>query len=73
MPILNKPVVQKIPRETTFSKSQEIQEMLEKDTVRKVPQTTHQFLNNLFLVEKKDRGCRTVINLRNFNSFLPYE
>ena len=53
--VLSQPVQQKIPRETIFSKSQEIQEMFTNGPVRKLPHNTHQFLSNLFLVGNKDR------------------
>ena len=51
--------------------------MLEKRKIKKVSQhkyqhAQNQFLSNLFLVRKKDRGCRLVLNLKTLNQFLPY-
>ena len=34
---------------------------------------SRQFLSNLFLADKSDRGKRPVINLKNLNSFIPYQ
>ena len=42
---------------------QNILEMLEKRAIQKLVPTQGQFLNNFFLVEKKDGRNRPVINL----------
>ena len=52
---------------------QEVLEMFEKRVIQKVVPKQGQFMSNLFLVVKKDGGNRPVINLKNFNKFIPYE
>jgi len=51
----------------------EIQAMLEKGAIIAVPPCKGQFLSSIFLVEKKVSGQRPVINLKNLNSFIPYD
>jgi len=51
----------------------EIKEMLEKGAIRTVKQTKGQFASSLFLVPKKDKGQRPVINLKKLNLSIPYE
>lgn len=46
--------------------------MLSKGAIREVPWEQRVFLSNIFLVEKKDKGWRPVINLRDLNKFLTY-
>ncbi|XP_078534007.1 uncharacterized protein LOC144820300 [Lissotriton helveticus] len=50
----------------------EVQAMLQKGAI--IPSSLHPngFLSNIFLVEKKDKGFRPVINLRSFNEWLIY-
>ena len=52
--------------------NQEIEGMLLKGTIQKVPHVSGEVLSNLFLVDKSDGGKRPVINLKNLNSFIPY-
>ena len=72
------PFHEKISNLTKMSKEQfslveqEALEMLEKGAIQKVVPTQGQFLSNLSLVEKKDRGNRSVINFKNLNKFIPY-
>ena len=73
------PFQEKIPNLTKMSieqfslVEQEVLKMLEKGVIQKVVLTQGQLLSNLFLVEKKDRGNRPAINLKNLNKFILYE
>lgn len=49
-----------------------IQKMLGEGTIRSVPPIKDQFVSNVFLVDKKDRGRHPVLNLENSNTFVPY-
>ena len=51
----------------------EIETMLRKGAIFERDHTQWEFISLLFLVEKKDRGQRPVINLKNLNFFGPYE
>ena len=48
---------------------QEISELLEKVAIQKVETAQEKFMTNIFLVEKKDGGNYTVINLKKLNAF----
>ena len=63
----------KMSKEQFSLVEQEVLEMLEKGTIKKVVPKQGQFLSNLFLVEKKDGGNHPVINFKNLNKFIPYE
>ena len=52
---------------------QEVQGMLRKGAIHKVAHHPKQFLSHLFLVDKKDGGKRPVINLKQLNSYIPYQ
>jgi len=52
---------------------EEIQSMLGKGAIKKVLSQKGEFLSSIFLVPKKDGGNRPVINLKNLNSFIPYQ
>ena len=52
--------------------NQEIESMLQKGVIQKVPHDLGEFLSNLFLVDKSEREKRPVINLKNLSSFIPY-
>lgn len=75
------PFQESVPLPHSFSPEEaslvemEVQEMLQKGAVHKVPpeQSHKGFISNLFLVPKKGVGQRPVINLRNLNQFLRYE
>ena len=48
--------------------------MLNKGAIVETPNHLEgEFISNLFLVEKKDGGNRTVINLKLLNQFIPYQ
>ena len=69
---------QKIPNFTRMNKKQialvnlELKEMLRKGAVKRTQPAQREFLSNLFLVGKKDRGFRPVINLKMLNQFIPF-
>ena len=52
---------------------EEISELLEKGAIKKVERAQEEFLSNLFLAGKKDRGNRSVIFLKKLNTFNLYE
>ena len=47
--------------------------MLEKGAIKEAIHCKDQFVSHLFLVSKKDRGKRPVINLKQLNTFIPYK
>ena len=47
--------------------------MLEKVAIREAVQCKDQFVSHLFIVSKKDGGKWPVINLKDFNTFIPYK
>jgi len=47
--------------------------MLEKGAIKRVSPNQDQFISNLFLRPKKDGTYRPVINLRELNSYIPYQ
>ena len=61
----------KISKEQFSLVEQELLGMLEKGAIQKVGPKQGQFLSNLFLVEKKDGGKRTVIKFKNLNKSIP--
>ena len=79
IPLLSKPRQQKPPQDVQMNLAQrllvdkEVDNMLKKGAILKVSHSEGEFLSNLFLVEKKDGGHRPVINLKNLNSFIPYQ
>ena len=50
----------------------EIQELLKKDAIKQTSHSQNQFMNNIFLEEKKNGPYRPVINLKQLNQFLLY-
>ena len=66
------------PHRISFSKEEEtlieseIQNLLEKRAIKKVPTKEGQILSNLFLKEKKDGGQRPILNLKRLNKLIPY-
>ena len=72
------PVQINIPNEITVSSEQmkiidqEVQSLLEKQAIHKVPNYSKGFVSQLFIVDKKDGGKRPVVNLRNLNQYLEY-
>ena len=53
--------------------NQEIESMVQKGAIQKVPHVSGEFLSNLFLVDKLDGGKRPEINLKNLNLFILYQ
>ena len=47
--------------------------MLQKGAIQKVSHLSGEFLSNIFLANKSDEGKSPVINLKNVNSFIPYQ
>ena len=51
----------------------EVKEMLAKGAILQVSHQEGEFLSQILLVGKKDGTNRSVISLKNFNEFLPYQ
>ena len=51
----------------------EIETILRKGAISQIDHKNGEFISSLFLVEKKDGGQRTVINLKNLNFLVLYE
>ena len=47
--------------------------MLEKGAMRKAIDCNDQFVSHLFLASKKDRGKRSVINMKDLGTFITYK
>ena len=78
IPFIKIPFQRKIPNFTKMNKKQialvdlELKEMLKKGAIMRTQPARGEFLNNLFLVGKKDGGYRPVINLKMLNQFIPF-
>ena len=66
------PQTTRVNQEERLLINSEIQEMLRKGAIQQVQPEPRQFLSNLFLMDKKDRGHRPVKNLNYLNAFIPY-
>ena len=79
IPLTTTPVQQSLPHPPHLSTTEislleeEIQMLLEKQAVQKVPASTKGFYSNMFMVPKKDGGQRPVINLKHLNKFVKSE
>lgn len=80
IPLITPPVQIGVPKIPKLSMSQkelidkEISDMLKKGAIQSVSDHPKgEFLSSLFLVEKKDRGYRPVINLKDLNKHVPYQ
>ena len=66
------------PKEINFSMQEketislEVENLLKKGAVEQVCPQKDQFLSNIFIVKKKDRGNRPVINLKDLNQYIPF-
>ena len=67
------PHSQKMNSDQSTLVNQEIESILQKGAIQKVPHVSGEFLSNLFLADKSDGGKMPVINLKNLNLFLPYK
>ena len=79
IPFLSQLVQDYVVRISKMSKTQrelvqvEIETMLRKGAISQIDHKKGEFISSLFLVEKKDGGQCTVINLKNLNFFVPYK
>ena len=79
IPFLSQLVQDYVVRISKMSKTQrelvqvEIETMLRKRAISQIDHKKGEFISSLFLVEKKDGGQCTVINLKNLNFFVPYK
>lgn len=60
-----------------FSKEEEmvekeVQELLEKGAIERAEDSSAEFVSNIFLVEKKDKGMRPMISLKDLNEWVEY-
>ena len=53
--------------------SQQVNSLLAKDAIEEVPMSELCYSSNIFLVAKKSRDKRPVLNLRPLNNFVPNE
>ena len=67
------PQLARVNQEEKLQINSEIKEMLRNGAIQQVKSGPEELLSNLFLVNKKDRGQRPVINLKFLNSFIPYQ
>ena len=76
IPFHSKSFQSKIPSQPRVSQEGEelvkleVKEMLKKGAIRKFQPSKGEFVSNLFLVKKKDGGQRSVINLKQLNSYI---
>ena len=79
IPFLSIPHQVEIPGPSHMTKTQtqtienKIIELLRKRAIRKVKNTSREFLSNMFSLKKKDGGNRPVISLKCLNNFIPYQ
>ena len=78
IPFLTPPVQNSLPVQNTSIKTSilintEVQDMLVKGAIKQVQPCKGQFLSPVFLVPKKDRGNRPVINLKKLNQNIEYQ
>ncbi len=77
--LLGRPTQWKTPHPSQFNQEQwvliqeEMDNLLEKGAISEVYNPQDGYFSNLFLVPKKDRGQRPVINLKGLNQFVQYE
>ena len=65
------PQLARVNQEERLQINSETKEMLRKGAIQQMKSKPGGFLSNLFLVNKKDRGHRPVVNLKFLNSFIP--
>ena len=53
--------------------NQEITDMLKKGTIKECQPHQNQFMSTLFLVGKKDRSNRPVLNSKKLSNLIPYQ
>ena len=51
----------------------EIENILKKGAIQQTKHQTGEYLSNIFLVWKRDRGNLPMVNLRYLNQFIPYQ
>ena len=76
---LENPVLGKAPNPPVLNQEQsklvkkEVKEMLLKDAIHPKSLCKNQYLRNLFLVSKRDRGNRSVKSLKHWKNFMQYQ
>ena len=79
IPFISSSRQSRLPKLCQFTKEesdlvdQEVQDMLRKGAIVVSDPKEDQFLRSLFLVKKKDWGNRSVVNLKDLNSNIPYQ
>ncbi len=77
--LVGRPTQWKTPNPSQFNQEQwaliqeEMDNCLEKGAISEIHSPRDGYFSNLFLVPKKDRGQRPVINLKDLNQFVQYE
>ena len=78
IPFFYRPKQKRKPEEINFSMQEkttfslEVENLLKKGVVEQVCPQKQQFLSNIFIVKKKDRGNIPVINLKELNQYIPF-